>query len=528
MRRSSRFKAPSWTTLALVASGLSVALAALPAQARPRTQISASNAFETPDPLLIVVSLRRQRLTVFNSSGVVTESPVSSGQPEFPTPTGVFSIIGKEVEHESNIYEGAAMPFMQRLTWTGTALHAGNLPGYAASHGCIRLPWSFSKRLFDMTQINTRVIVTKDDPTPLAFSHPRLFAPTIDAPPASEMSMVNALPSRVASLSLVTPAMAAPAELPSNRLPPTAKAKARQAETARMFDAIKSAEAERANVWEAVKSANRSVEAAKEERADVDQTMSVKTGELAKLERAKKGGETQIASFMRKAQNARTDAQLDALAQAEEAAEAKLLDVMARRDKAVEAVVTLQASIPALEAKLANAETARRALDDQLKAANLAVKNAQLSYNVAKREDARSAKPVSVLISRKDQRMYVRQGFETVLEAPIVIENADQPMGTHVFTAMGVKNGRTLDWTVVSLTSPLSGNLVLRADDKRRAKVKSDPTAVAARALERVSFPPEAIAAVSEVIKPGSSVIVSDETNSQYFGAGTDLSVLVH
>jgi hypothetical protein len=128
----------------------------------PAVQVTPS----TPDPLIVVVSLRKQKLTVFNRNGSVTTSPVSSGTAEFPTPTGVFSVIGKAVEHESNIYEGASMPFMQRLTWTGTAMHAGHLPGYPASHGCIRLPYAFSEKLFEMTQINTRVIVTRDDVAP--------------------------------------------------------------------------------------------------------------------------------------------------------------------------------------------------------------------------------------------------------------------------------------------------------------------------------------------------------------------------
>ena len=529
MRRPSRLSYHHGLVLALLAATLAAATSG-PSQARQRSAISASTAFDVPDPLVIVVSLRRQRLTVYDANGIVTDSPVSSGQPEFPTPTGVFSVIGKEVEHESNIYEGAAMPFMQRLTWTGTALHAGQLPGYAASHGCIRLPWGFSKRLFEMTLINTRVIVTNDDPTPLAMSHPRLFSPPVDVPPPSQEVAMLAMPSRVASLVGVSSAIAAPVvSTQTDRLPLTARAKARLAETARLFEAIATAEATRLGVVETMKSANRAVEAAKADKSSLENTIDDSDADIAKLAKAKKGAQAQIAAFLRKAQVARTDEQLDALALAEEAAETKLLEIVARHEAAQEARALLTANLAIVDAQVAAAETRRRDLDEQIKAANLALKTAQTSYNLAKRDDARYAKPVSVLVSRKDQRMYVRQGFETVLDVPVAIENPDQPLGTHVFTAMGVRNGASLAWSVISLTSPASGSLTLRHEDKRRVKgVRPDPTALAAKALDRISFPPEAIAAVSDVIKPGSSLIVSDEGNSQYFGAGTDLSVIVN
>ncbi len=108
-------------------------------------------------PVIVSVSLAKQRVTVYDIDGPIAEAPISSGQPAFPTLTGVFTILEKSVVHHSNLYNGAPMPNMQRITWSGTAMHAGDLPGYPASHGCIRLPYNFSKQFYGMTKLGNRV-----------------------------------------------------------------------------------------------------------------------------------------------------------------------------------------------------------------------------------------------------------------------------------------------------------------------------------------------------------------------------------
>ena len=502
---------------ALLASPL---LVADPASAQSRSAPVAEAA--APDPLLIVVSLRRQRLTVFNKSGTVTQSPVSSGQPEFPTPTGVFSVIGKEVEHESNLYEGASMPYMQRLTWSGTAMHAGNLPGYAASHGCVRLPYGFSQRLFGMTSINTRVIVTHDDVAPQPFSHPRLFTPMPgDTEPAKDQPTVSAATSRVASLVGIAPAMATEAAPPSNVLPLSAKAKARLAATNQLLAAIKPAEVARLAVWDKVKAANRALETAKSSVERAQEAVDDGVKAVDRLQRAKRTAEQQLAAVIRKAERTSSDAALEALGRAEEAAEARIIDVDDQLDAAVQKVDDLKSEIPKAEAVAATAETARRALDDELRSSNQALKDAHGAYALAKREDARYLKPVSVFISRKDQRIYVRQGFDPVLEAPVTITEAEQPVGTHIYTAMGVKAG-SLQWSVVSMQTPT------RSEEARRAKAGlSTRLATASKVLDRITIPQDALDAIRDVIKPGSSLIVSDESTSDHFGSGTDFTVAV-
>ena len=129
------------------------------------------------EPIIAVVSLRSQRITVYDADGWIFRAPVSSGQKGRETPAGIFSIIQKNAEHYSNLYDDAYMPHMQRLTWSGIALHGGALPGYPASHGCVRLPFDFAARLFDATRMGTRVILAPGDAAPVEIAHPALFAP---------------------------------------------------------------------------------------------------------------------------------------------------------------------------------------------------------------------------------------------------------------------------------------------------------------------------------------------------------------
>jgi hypothetical protein len=130
-----------------------------------------------PGPHLLVVSLKGQHATLYANGAPVARAPISSGTASHPTPTGVFSVIQKNRHHRSNIYSGAPMPFMQRLTWSGIALHQGQLPGYPASHGCIRLPGDFAHFLWRTTKLGARVIVTHGDTTPVDIAHPKLFQP---------------------------------------------------------------------------------------------------------------------------------------------------------------------------------------------------------------------------------------------------------------------------------------------------------------------------------------------------------------
>ena len=152
-------------------------------RSQPYKVVEAPKDLAKPEgPIVIAISIEKQQLKLYDINGVFAESPVSTGTATHPTPMGVFSIIGKAKFHRSNIYSGAPMPHMQRITWSGVAMHAGVLPGYPASHGCIRLPAAFAARLFNWTRMGARVIVTPGEISPAEFSHPRLLAKRIELP----------------------------------------------------------------------------------------------------------------------------------------------------------------------------------------------------------------------------------------------------------------------------------------------------------------------------------------------------------
>jgi hypothetical protein len=135
-------------------------------------------------PLIVAISINEQKLRLYDSHGFFAESPISTGMRGHPTPMGVFSVIQKQKWHQSNIYSGAPMPYMQRITWSGVAMHAGVLPGYPASHGCIRMPTAFAVKMWNWTRMGARVVVTPGETTPAGFSHALLPAFKVAPQPA--------------------------------------------------------------------------------------------------------------------------------------------------------------------------------------------------------------------------------------------------------------------------------------------------------------------------------------------------------
>jgi hypothetical protein len=137
-------------------------------------------------PIVLVVSLPEQRVYVYRNGVLIGASTVSTGKKGHETPTGVFTILQKHEDHYSNLYNDAPMPYMQRLTWSGVALHAGRLPGYPASHGCVRMPYDFANRLFGETKTGVTVVVSDEKQFPATVAHPGLVAPvdTTGAPVA--------------------------------------------------------------------------------------------------------------------------------------------------------------------------------------------------------------------------------------------------------------------------------------------------------------------------------------------------------
>jgi hypothetical protein len=182
-------KTLSTLSICLGVAALAATVAVVPADAKKRKKtVKVENTLATTEahqPMTLIVSLRNQKVDIYRGTTLITSSSVSTGKRGHATKAGVFSILEKRRRHYSNLYNGAPMPWMQRLTWSGTALHAGVVPGYPASHGCIRLPYSFAPKLFSITDVGGQVVVAHGKVTPKLIEHSELFQPLpLPAPPS--------------------------------------------------------------------------------------------------------------------------------------------------------------------------------------------------------------------------------------------------------------------------------------------------------------------------------------------------------
>ena len=334
---------------------------------------------DTPKgPLQIIISIADQRVSVYDNGALIARSSVSTGVARHPTPLGVFSVISKQRWHHSNLYSAAPMPYMQRITWSGIALHAGVLPGHPASHGCIRLKNSFAIRLWHLTKRGTRVIIAYDDVRPVEIANPHLFNP-------------------------------------------------------------------------------KAASAAPESRAA---TVAANSTHAA----------------------AATQRPLMSNAESQEA-------------------TNLQAPSPAPAA-------------------------------IAPQKVV----PISVFVSRKLSKLFVRRGFRPLFDVPVKIQNPEEPLGTHVFTAMEFQSeAAAIRWSVVSM--PDEFPIMSEGSTRERgasAKQRTEATLPAllpnkaSMALDRIEIPQDVVDRISELLTPASSVIISDYGISHETGKGTDFIVLTH
>src|SRR6188474_2832603 len=175
-----------WRPAAIVTLATAAALTALTADAaaapkRPAPATEATAPRDAGEPIMAIVSIKSQQVTLYDAEGWILRAPVSTGVKGRETPAGVFAVVERKEDHRSNMYDDAHMPHMQRITWNGIALHGGPLPGYAASHGCVRMPFGFAEKLFDKTRIGMRVIISPENAEPVEFSHPALLVPKAEA-----------------------------------------------------------------------------------------------------------------------------------------------------------------------------------------------------------------------------------------------------------------------------------------------------------------------------------------------------------
>ena len=327
-------------------------------------------------PLQIIISIADQRISLYDNGALIARSSVSTGVEDHPTPLGAFSVISKQKWHRSNIYSGAPMPYMQRITWSGIVLHAGDLPGYPASHGCIRLTKDFAIRLWHLTKRGTRVIIAHDDVRPVEISNPSVFVPK----------------PKVAS-------------------------------------------------------------------------------------GAPESGTTGLAG-----------------------------------DNIITAAVMNAPPLPNAEAQGA----------------------AKVQAPASAGATPQKVVPISIFVSRKLSRLFVRQGFTPLFDAPVTIRNLAEPTGTHVFSVMEFQNeGAAVRWTVVSIPERSSlgqgtPSKFHKGPVKRIIEINLATPDKAKAALDRIEIPQDAAERISELLTPGSSLVISDHGISNETGKDTDFIVLTH
>ncbi len=455
-------------------------------------------------PMFAVVSLADQHVSFYDANGLWDRSTISTGVPGHPTPTGIFSILEKERYHHSNIYSGAPMPFMQRLAWTGVAMHEGMVTGHPASHGCIRLPGAFAKKLFGVTSVGQRVVVSPQDVTPVDIENAHLPTPHLQTPPQGfeEKSAADKGRKVVATVALDNHgASSVDAAEQSKLLNP-----------GEFVHALKTAAA-----------------------AKAAGAIQAKKAALALI--ASKEGESRLAArelgiaeeVLRRAKAEFEDANRGAArAQGDEAVQ-----------KATERKTAAEARLAAAETQVREAGEAKAAKEQAAASAQSAIRDAE-AQSIAAAAEAKDAvlraEPISIFISRKTQHLYVRQATQHLFDVPITIRDPDRPIGSHLFIATRAgDDGASLRW--VGLTPPAAVEVKYHRHSSRRghpvepeeeaAPIKPFPETASA-ALDRIEIPPEVLQRIGERLWVGATLIVSDVGMSGEGRYPMDFMILSH
>jgi len=380
--------APAIVTLAAMAALTALTADAAARQARPAAPTEATAPRDAGEPIMAIVSIKSQQVTFYDADGWILRAPVSTGTTGRETPAGVFAVLEKDPDHHSSLYDDAWMPNMQRITWNGIALHGGPLPGYAASHGCVRMPFGFAEKLFDKTRIGMRVIISPNDAEPVEFSHPLLFVPkaeAIAAAPAKAEEFVR-----------------------------------EAAEAAKTADEAKKTAATTARETASLTASLRKLEALKV-RADAELAYAGKVLAAAKTDQARARAEDLQQKAASKAAEAGT--QLDT---AKADAKSKLDAAAATKDAAKAAATS-------------KAETAKAANDAKLALEPASIYISRATQKLYVRRNTHKPAPDGG-----------GEVFDTSIEVPVTIRNPDKPLGTHIFTAMA-RNDSGLRWSVVTI-----------------------------------------------------------------------------
>ncbi len=456
-----------------------------------------------PGPHLLIVSIKSQRITLYANGKQAAASPISSGTPQNPTPHGVFSIIQRNRHHRSNIYSGAPMPYMQRLTWSGIALHQGVLPGRPASHGCIRLPESFANFLWNTTKMNTRVIVSRDDVEPRDIVHAKLFQP-------------KAVPTTVES----------PVQDLRKTFDTTHQGFVRTAGMQMVItDAALAAEENGANK-----------PLLTQPEAEDDAAKNNADNAQPTLQSAQPADDKPAVEPVRQDTAAPQPAPLAEPAKPEVAAP--------QPAPAAPAKPELAGSEPAKPEPAA--DITATAIPQPVDIPDSILSSFERSL-AAKAKRVGPTGPVSVFISRKDKKLYVRQAFIPLFTADVKFKDESAPFGTHVLTAYDGEDGKSLRWTAVTLPAEAAiaeaPKPAFRIDARgRRVEVPANPVKPAkpakptethagavpsaASVLDRIEIPQDVVERISYYMTPGSSLILADHGLGHETGLYTDFIVV--
>lgn len=601
-------------------------------------------------PLFLIASIADQHVSIYNHHGLVVRSAISTGIPGHPTPKGIFSIIGRERFHRSNIYSSAPMPFMQRITWSGIAMHLGVVPGHPASHGCIRLPAAFAAKLWGMTRIGERVVISPHDLAPVAFDHALLPQPKMRTSADSDKGELGAAPGQsqpvAANQTSVAPqrqeakteanaggeaaakptpaaeppqqsaaaeapaakpqpeaeqpkveaaapadsAKAEPAAVPRQEPPvdadaasdhpqraeqPKTEAGADKAEPSAVASASGAADKAETSAGAPASAvaeqpainpqqyaqrlkAKAAAEAAAGAKAVKALTIEVgtkqkeavrATAELNAAEAAQASAQTRAnaAAAAYDAATALAASQHEAAETAERGASAGDAPARAKadsltraygkallaQDAALLAKTNADSVLAEAMARLEQARTASAAMDSAFADADRRLNEARTAASaavIAQKDAERRTAPISMLISKKEGRIYVRQGLAPLFDAPIDIRDPKTPLGSHLYVATAASDdGKSLKWHVVSMPvrigdEPSAGRKTASNESGMSWSLRT--TTSPTEALERVDIPKDVRDRIADRLWTGASLIISDQPVSSETGAvGTDLTI---
>lgn len=424
------------------------------------------------EPIMAIVSIKTQRITFYDSDGWILRAPVSTGTTGRETPAGIFAIVEKKKDHRSNMYDDAWMPHMQRITWNGIALHGGPLPGYAASHGCVRMPFGFADQLFGKTRIGMRVIISPNDADPVEFSHPALLVPKPEA--------IAAAGGRAETL-------------------------VREAE-------------------EAAKMADDAKKLASTAARDA----TTRKASLRKLEGLKARATAELASAEKALAAAKTDQARKRAEDLRQKATTKVDELTTQLDNSK---VTAASSIdPAAAQDAAKAAATRKT--DAAKAAT----EAKLALEPVSIYISRATKRLYVRRNtHKPAPDGGGEVFDASIEAPVTIRNPNKPIGTHVFTAMA-HNDAGLRWSAVTIDNGDDAkNALDRIVIPQEVLDRIGPTALPRSSIvisdeplsAETNYRTEFVAVLSNQPQGGfitrertDDILVSDASDDGYYGYG--------